>query len=254
MDALSTGCGRATIATDRSTRRVARLGLCACALGVASLLAGAATATGNWRRVVLGRSVDDRPIVAYVGGDSSAKRHVLVVGYIHGNERAGTAITTVLRSLHVPSGVELWVIPTLNPDGGAAGTRGNAHGVDLNRNFPWHWQHLSGVHYSGPKALSEPESRVAYRLILRVKPVVAIWFHQHLDLVDESGGKFAIERRFASLVHLRLMRLAHYPGSVVSWQNAKLHDTTAFVVELPAGPLTAASARMYAAAVMKVAQ
>jgi protein MpaA len=232
-----------------------RVAITACTLALACTLAATGSAAvSGWHRLVLGHSVDGRPILAFVGGDSSAKRHVLVVGYIHGNEPAGTAVTTVLRSLPVPAGVEMWVIPTLNPDGGAAGTRGNAHGVDLNRNFPWHWQHLTGVHYSGTKPLSEPESKIAYRLILRVKPVVAIWFHQHLDLVDASGGKIAVERRFASLVHLRLMQLAHYPGSVVSWQNAKLHGTTAFVVELPAGPLTADSARVYAAAVMKVAQ
>jgi protein MpaA len=232
-----------------------RVGIIACTFAIAGTLAGGGfPATGGWHRLVLGHSIDGRPIVAFVGGDASAKRHVLVVGYIHGNERAGTAITTVLRSLRVPAGVELWVIPTLNPDGGAADTRGNAHGVDLNRNFPWHWQHLTAVYYSGTKPLSEPESKIAYRLILRVKPVVAIWFHQHLDLVDASGGNIAVERRFASLVHLRLMKLTEYPGSVVSWQNAKLHGTTAFVVELPAGPLTADSARMYAAAVMKVAQ
>ena len=225
----------------------------ACALAAAGTLAGSGFAAGGWHRVVLGHSVDGRPIVAVVGGDPSAKRHVLVVGYIHGNEPAGTAITTALTSLHVPAGIELWVIPTLNPDGGAAGTRGNAHGVDLNRNFPWHWQHLAGVYYSGTKPLSEPESRIAYRLILRIKPVVAIWFHQHLDLVDESGGNVAIERRFASLVHLRLIQLTHYPGSVVSWQNAKLRGTTAFVVELPPGSLSADSARMYAVAVLKVA-
>ena len=213
-----------------------------------------AAAAGGWHRVVLGRSVDGRAIAAFVGGDPSATRRVLVVGCIHGNETAGTAITTVLTSLRVPAGVQLWVIPFLNPDGAAAGTRGNAHGVDLNRNFPWHWQHLSGIHYSGPKPLSEPESRIAYHLILRVKPVVAIWFHQHLDLVDESGGNAAVERRFAALVHLRLIRLAHDPGSAVSWQNAQLHGTTAFVVELPAGRLPANSARMFAAAVLKVAE
>jgi protein MpaA len=226
----------------------------ACTLAVAGMLAIAASASGSWHRLVLGRSVEGRPIVAFVGGDSSAKRQVLVVGYIHGNEPAGAAITSVLTSLRVPAGIELWVIPTLNPDGGVAGTRGNAHGVDLNRNFPWHWQHLTGIYYSGPKPLSEPESKIAYRLILRIKPAVAIWFHQHLDLVDESGGSAAIERQFASLVHLRLMRLAHYPGSVVSWQNAKLRGTTAFVVELPPGPLTAEAARMYATAVLKVAR
>jgi protein MpaA len=226
----------------------------ACTLAVAGMLAVSGSASGGWHRLVLGHSVDGRSIVAFLGGDASASRHVLVVGCIHGNEPAGTAVTSMLTSLRVPAGVELWVIPYLNPDGAAAGTRGNAHGVDLNRNFPWHWQHLTGVYYSGPKPLSEPESKIAYRLILRLKPVVAIWFHQHLDLVDESGGNIAVERRFASLVHLRLMRLAHYPGSVVSWQNAKLHGTTAFVVELPAGPLTADSARMYAAAVLKVAQ
>jgi len=46
----------------------------------------------------------------------------------------------------------------------------------------------------------------------------------------------AVERRFASLVHLRLMELVHYPGSVVSWQKAKLHGTTAFVVDSLGGP------------------
>jgi murein peptide amidase A len=251
--ASSTGCGRATTATEHSGRRPPRFALIVCGLAVACLLAAAAAA-GEWHRIVLGQSVDGRPIVAFVGGDPAAPRRVLVVGCIHGNEPAGTAIASVLTSLRVPAGVELWVIPDLNPDGVAAGTRGNAHGVDLNRNFPWHWQHLAGLHYSGTKPLSEPESKIASRLILRVRPVIAIWFHQHRDLVDESGGSVAVERRFASLVHLRLMRLPQYPGSAVSWQNAQLPGTTAFVVELPAGPVSAHSARVYAAAVLKVSQ
>jgi protein MpaA len=179
---------------------------------------------------------------------------VLVVGCIHGNEPAGIAVTTALRTLAVPRGVDLWLVPVLNPDGAAAGTRGNADGVDLNRNFPWHWQHLAGVYYSGQRPLSEPESRIGYKLILRLRPLIAIWFHQHLDLVDESGGNLTVERHFAALVHLPLLRLQRYPGSVVSWQNAALAGTTAFVVELPAGPLSSSDARRYAQAVLEVAR
>jgi protein MpaA len=87
-------------------------------------------------RVVFGRSVQGRPLVAWSFGSSKAHRKVLVVGCIHGNECAGLAITSALRHEPVPPGVQLWVVPEMNPDGTAADTRQNAHGVDLNRNFP----------------------------------------------------------------------------------------------------------------------
>jgi hypothetical protein len=32
--------------------------------------------------------------------------------------------------------VEIWIMPMMNPDGNSAGSRYNAHGVDLNRSFP----------------------------------------------------------------------------------------------------------------------
>src|SRR5437868_8197147 len=135
---------------------------------------------------LLGRSVDGRAIRAIEVGDPNGTR-VLVVGCIHGNEPAGIAVTQRLARM-TPAGVDLWIVPVLNPDGRAANTRGNAHGVDLNRNFPLRWRPLSGVYASGPKPLSEPEARIAYKLILRLRPQISIWFHQHLDMIWASGG------------------------------------------------------------------
>jgi murein tripeptide amidase MpaA len=96
-------------------------------------------------RQLLGRPVDGRPIYAVEVGDPAAARKVVVVGCVHGDECSGMAITTLLPARRPPPGVDLWIIPTLNPDGAAAGTRGNADGVDLNRNFPWRWQRAGGV-------------------------------------------------------------------------------------------------------------
>jgi protein MpaA len=190
------------------------------------------------RRVTLGRSVQGRPIVAVALGDPDAPRKLLVVGAIHGNETAGIAVARDLESSSPPRRSLLWIVRDLNPDGVAANTRQNADGVDLNRNFPWHWRHLErrgGLQYSGPRALSEPESRLARALILRVRPRITIWFHQPLGVVDESGGDVRIERRFARIVGLPLTRLRRYPGSAASWQDRHLRGSTAFVVELPSG-------------------
>ena len=145
----------------------------------------------------------------------------------------------------------------LNPDGVAAGTRQNARGVDLNRNFPWRWRaagRRGDLQYSGPRVLSEPESRVASRLILGLRPRVTIWFHQPLRIVDESGGSVAVERRFARAVGLPLRRLPRYHGSASSWQNTRLPGTTAFVVELPPGPPTPAQAARYRDGVLTIAR
>jgi murein peptide amidase A len=209
------------------------------------------------RRVDLGHSVRGRTIFATVTGDPDNERRTLVVGVIHGDEAAGRRIARDLASGPAPKEALVWAVPVLNPDGVAAGTRQNAHGVDLNRNFPWRWRPL-GVRgdqqYSGPRSLSEPESRIARSLILRVRPRVSIWFHQPLGLVDESGGSVAIERRFAQLSGLPLRRLTRYPGSAVSWQDHRLPRTTAFVVELPRGTLSAARARGYDRAVLRLAR
>jgi protein MpaA len=188
--------------------------------------------------VLLGHSVRGRAIRAVELGDPTAKTKLVVVGVIHGNETAGRAVARMLLATTPPPGVDLWIVPELNPDGIAARTRQNARGVDLNRNFPWHWRRTGRrghAQYPGPRVLSEPESRIARSLIVRVRPRITIWFHQPLRLVDESGGRVEVERRFARLIGLPLRRLPRYHGSAASWQNTHLPGSTAFVVELPRG-------------------
>ena len=207
---------------------------------VAALLSGAA---------LLGHSVAGRPVRAFEVGDPKSPNKELVVGCIHGDEGAGIAIARWLEH-RAPAGVDLWIVPDLNPDGRARGTRGNAHGVDLNRNFPFRWRPLGGLYDSGARALSEPESRIAYRLIRKLRPSVSIWFHQHRDAVDESGGSVTIERAYATRVGLPLVRLIRQPGSVVGWENHVLRGSTAFVVELPRGRLSHAAIVRYGRAVI----
>jgi protein MpaA len=204
------------------------------------------------RSIRLGSSVRGRAIIALERGDPSGPR-VLIVGCIHGNETAGIRIAELLSRARPPSGIDLWLLPDLNPDGVHADTRGNAHGVDLNRNFPWHWRPLTGLFDSGTRPLSEPESRLAARLILRLRPRITIWFHQPLDVVDESGGALTKEHRFAALAHLPLRRLTRFPGGVASWENARLPESTAFVVELPPGLPSATAIGRYVRATLAIA-
>jgi murein peptide amidase A len=217
------------------------------ALAVLLLVAPPASAR-TAKTILLGHSVHGRAITAVEVGAPTGTP-VLVVGCIHGDEPAGIAVARRLAQV-APAGLDLWIVPDLNPDGRAAGTRGNGHGVDLNRNFPYRWRHLGGVYFSGPRPLSEPEARIAHALVLRVRPKVSVWFHQHLDLVWGSGGDAALERRFARIAGLRYRRLPDLPGSAIDWQNHRLPGTTAFAAELPAGPASPRAIERYVRAVL----
>jgi murein peptide amidase A len=208
------------------------------------------------RSLLLGYSIEHRPIRVQELGDPATTRRVLIVGCIHGDERAGISVARRLDAMAVPPGIDLWVLNDLNPDGAAADTRQNARGVDLNRNFPYGWRPAGqpgDQQYPGPRSLSEPEARIAYRLILRLHPQITLFFHQPLGLVDESGGDPRVERRLAQLTGLPLRRLTRYPGSAVGWQNHRLPSSTAFVVELPRGRLTLSSTARLARAVLELA-
>src|SRR4051794_31196100 len=126
-------------------------------------------------RSVIGTSVQGRPIVAWHRWHDGAARTLLVVGNLHGDEPAGLRVVRRLRRAPLPADVDLWVVPTGNPDGTAAGRRTNAHSVDLNRNFPRFWRRAGRgtSQWSGPSAASEPETRALLRLGGRPSPRTA---------------------------------------------------------------------------------
>jgi murein peptide amidase A len=201
-------------------------------------------------RELLGESFEGRPIRVFHRGDPDETR-VLVVGCIHGDECAGVRIAKRLRT-RPRSFLDLWILPSLNPDGRAAHTRQNARGVDLNRNFPYRWRHgPRGRYYPGRLPASERETRIAMRFIGRIEPDITIWFHQPLALVDASGD-VTIERRYARLVGLPLVHLERLHGTATSWQNHVLGRTDAFVVELPGGVISPRRARRFANAVYRL--
>jgi protein MpaA len=207
---------------------------------------------------VIGHSVDGRAIRAERIGDRSSPRKVLVVGNIHGDEPEGIRIVDRVRHRFADrlGDVDLWAIDTVNPDGLAAGTRGNAHRVDLNRNFGHGFDPtLSGGYESGPHPFSEPESRAIRDLARRVDFDVAIWYHQPWgETLDPCNSTGAVARRYARLSGLETKDGCDHdlPGSAIGWQHHRF-GTAAFVVELPDGALSDSQVGRHARAVVTLA-
>ena len=205
---------------------------------------------------VLGRSIRGRPLIARRYGAPRADRSLLVVGSIHGDETQGHRIVARLerRARRRLDGATLWTIETVNPDGVAAGTRGNAHGVDLNRNFAHDWRPIppTSGYYSGPGPASEPETRAVRRFVRRVRPELTIWYHQPWGrtlIPCEPPGR-AVALRYARVSGLRARDcFPSPPGSATGWQREALGER-AFVVELAGGRLERTEVRRHAGAAL----
>jgi len=93
------------------------------------------------------------------------------------------------------------------------------------------------------------------RLIWRALPDVTVWFHQPFGLVDlREGADARLVRHYARASGLPARRITGvFTGTATSWQHGALPETTAFVVELPPGPVSAAAASRHVGAVRAVA-
>ncbi len=189
------------------------------------------------RKRKLGESVEGRAIMAYRLGDRTGKP-VVLISTMHGDEPHTRQILTSLRDGRRIVGIDLWVVPTYNPDGLAAGTRKNAHGVDLNRNYPYQWAELDGETESGPKPKSEPETRAMIRFLKDVRPRRILSFHQPLYGVDQDTKNRRFARRVARVLHLPRKTFdcgGTCHGTMTSWYNHTFSGA-ALTVEYGASP------------------
>ena len=208
---------------------------------------------------LLGRSSRGRPIRITAFGNWASRPKVLVVGCIHGDECEGRRVVSRVMYGCPPVDADVWLLDNLDPDGSALGTRLNGRGVDLNRNFPSGWRHSGAPgdpEYTGPRPFSEPETRVAARLITALRPHVTIWFHQHAGpaFVRAWGPSVQAAARYARSAGIPFRRMPWLAGTAPNWQNHRFPRTSSFVVELPSGArLSAGDAIRHAAAVEELA-
>ena len=174
----------------------------------AELASLAARRPGVVEARTIGRSVEGRPIVAWRvrrPGDGTAFPHaprepqrLLVFANIHAMEWISTEVALGFAEwlvAHPVAGVEVTVVPILNPDGRArverdlldgrnAYRRGNARGVDLNRDFAVNrearavWRRVIPAYYAtSPAPLSQPETRALDRLAAAGRFHAAVSLH-----------------------------------------------------------------------------
>jgi hypothetical protein len=197
------------------------------------------------RTKTIGHSTAGRRIELRQLGDPKWSGELLVFGCIHGDECAGSKVEPVSGSLTAgcpDPDSDIYFVPNLDPDGTTAGSRLNARGVDLNRNFPSEWQRIGNPfspQYSGPRPFSEPETRFAARVIRAVRPEATIWFHQYRGsrpFVRAWGQSVESGRHFAALSRMPFRAMRWPAGTAPNWQNHNFKGA-AFVVELPRGEL-----------------
>ncbi len=177
------------------------------------------------KTVQLEYSVRGRAIEATVfDGDGGC---LLVIGGIHGNEPIARMLVERLVA-HLESHPEaradkcIVIVPQANPDGLAAGTRWNARGVDVNRNFTAANYRAGGRHGNGP--LSEPEARALVTAIARFRPSCVISVHGPLECIDPDGGPGSrmLADRMAAVSPLAVKDLEALPGSLGSYAGGTL--------------------------------
>ncbi len=186
------------------------------------------------RVLLLGDSVEGRPILVHHLVRGRERERVLVFAAIHGDETATDDLALrLIESVRVspellPLGTRLVVVPIVNPDGLERTRRQNARMVDLNRNFPGsNWREgPRGRFYNGPSPLSEPESRMLHDLVLQLKPdrILAIHSMRGRTMNNFDGPAEGLARAMSKQNSYATTATVGYPtpGSFGTWAGSDL--------------------------------
>ncbi len=189
---------------------------------------------------VIGRSVEGRPIYSHEQGTGDDV--VLVVGSIHGDEAVTGQVVVRLVELISLEGRgatqrRVVFVPVLNPDGVVRRRRTNAHGVDINRNFPtrnWSPVATEDRYPPGPAPSSEPETRLVLDLLSRYNPRLIISLHAPLHVINYDGPAKGIADRMAARNGYRVTDSIGYatPGSLGTYAGVE-RNIPMITLELP---------------------
>lgn len=184
--------------------------------------------TITWDPSTYGHSYLNVPLEVWRPSDSCK---LLIHAGIHGEEPETTfALSRALRLLSQRPR-HCAVVLAANPDGLIRGTRGNARGVDLNRNFPTRdWQPDPVKHRStlddprdvvlspGSGPGSEAETAALIGLIDELQPETVIALHAPLACIDDSK-QGPLARWLAARTRMPLVPDIGYPtpGSFGTW-------------------------------------
>jgi protein MpaA len=161
----------------------------------------------------------------------TAHAHILIIGSIHGDESMGTVLLSECLRAFTQNELTASVILSANPDGILAGTRCNARGVDLNRNFPAKNWSADPVYYRnrpgdtqnialspGETGGSEPETGSLISLIEAQNPKLIVSLHGFLACIDDPDAS-PIAKDLAMRTNMEVVPDVGYstPGSFGSW-------------------------------------
>lgn len=172
---------------------------------------------------IVGTSVQNRPIMCLELG--AGPDVAFIMATIHGNEAAGTPLVRRLSwylrgNSSILAGRKVVLMAVANPDGMVNGTRSNAKGVDLNRNFEA--TNRVNSKETGLTALSEPEARVIERIIHEYKPDRIVSIHQPLSCIDYDGPARMLADHMGRYCALPVKKLGAKPGSLGSYAGVTL--------------------------------